>query len=66
MWTLEGLAGRLEDRTSRWTQAAGELRGEAVSPDTAAKSVAVPALEVGEKLIAAFLVPRLNSGGGGH
>lgn len=38
------------------TQAAGELRVEKVSPAPAAKSVAVPALEAGEKLIAAFLV----------
>lgn len=39
------------------TQAAGELRVERVSVPAGSISAAVPALEAGEKLLAAFLVP---------
>jgi hypothetical protein len=39
------------------TQAAGALRVEAVTASAGSRSVAVPALEAGEKLIAAFIAP---------
>lgn len=42
------------------TQAAGELRVERVSVPPGDSSAAVPALEAGEKLLAAFLVPQIT------
>jgi hypothetical protein len=44
------------------TQAAGALRVEAVPVPAGATSVAVPVLEAGEKLMAAFLAPPTASG----
>jgi hypothetical protein len=44
------------------TQAAGELRVETVVAAAGANSVAVPSLEAGERIIAAFLAPALASG----
>ena len=43
------------------TQAAGELRVETVSAPPGANSVAVPPLEAGEKIIAAFVAPSGDS-----
>jgi alpha-L-rhamnosidase len=39
------------------TQAAGEMRVETVAIPTGAKSIAIPAIETGEQLIATFMVP---------
>jgi hypothetical protein len=44
------------------TQAAGELRVETVPVQVGVSSAAVPPLEVGEKVLAAFLVPTADSG----
>lgn len=45
------------------TQAAGELRVESLPVATGETSVAVPALEAGEKLIAAFVSPAVDGAG---
>ena len=45
------------------TQAAGELRAESVGVADGDSSVAVPALEAGEKLLAAFVSPMGDGGG---
>ena len=46
------------------TQAAGDLRVEPVPVESGATSVAVPALEAGEKLMAAFLAPAQSANAG--
>jgi len=55
-------AGRLVDRTSPITQAAGEMRVVKVAIPSQAKSIAVPNFAAGEQLVATFLVPSSGNG----